>query len=206
MEAERRLKDYIFKSDLVIKSGGIVQWDYDIATGIFSSPNPESFMYHGITTEEYYSYMYGDDIHIVEEALQELIQGEVETITIQVRVKLQNKDYRWVEIHGVAYERDDKGKLVKVTGLRRDITDWKSVTNELILLRDKAEEPIRLKTAFLANIEPRDSYSVECDCRFFRPDYPNDRCGLRFRIIVGLLRPITSYYCNCLTIFWICRK
>ncbi|WP_286137408.1 response regulator [Gabonibacter massiliensis] len=152
VEAERRLKDYIFKSDLVIKSGGIVQWDYDIATGIFSSPNPESFMYHGITTEEYYSYMYGDDIHIVEEALQELIQGEVETITIQVRVKLQNKDYRWVEIHGVAYERDDKGKLVKVTGLRRDITDWKSVTNELILLRDKAEESNRLKTAFLANM------------------------------------------------------
>ncbi|WP_294143033.1 response regulator [uncultured Sanguibacteroides sp.] len=152
VEAERRLKDYIFKSDLVIKSGGIVQWDYDTTTGIFSSPNPESFMYHGITLEKYYSYMYEEDIDIVEEAFRKLMQGEVEAVTIQIRVKLQNKDYRWVEVHGVAYERDEKGKLMKITGLRRDITDWKNVTNELILLRDKAEESNRLKTAFLANM------------------------------------------------------
>lgn len=45
----------------------------------------------------------------------------------------------------------ENGKIRKLIGLRRDITDLK-MTNELIRLRNKAEEANRLKSAFLANM------------------------------------------------------
>ena len=58
---------------------------------------------------------------------------------------------RWFEMHAVPYGRNENGKIRKLIGLRRDITDLK-MTNELIRLRNKAEEGNRLKSAFLANM------------------------------------------------------
>ena len=54
-------------------------------------------------------------------------------------------------MHAVPYGRNENGKIRKLIGLRRDITDLK-MTNELIRLRNKAEEANRLKSAFLANM------------------------------------------------------
>ena len=82
-----------------------------------------------------------------------MIERGDETIHHQIRINIQQEGgYRWADIHGVAFERDPNGRITKITGLRRDITDLKNMTHELIVLRDRAEEANRLKTAFLANM------------------------------------------------------
>lgn len=72
---------------------------------------------------------------------------------------------RWFEMHAVPYGRNENGKIRKLIGLRRDITDLK-MTNELIRLRNKAEEANRLKSAFLANMKPRYETPLNADVGF----------------------------------------
>lgn len=152
-EAEKKLKAYNFKSDLAIKSSGIVQWDYDVQTGIISSPNQNAFLRDGLPIGTYLKLIHPEDANRFKEALQGMIERGDETIHHQIRINIQQEGgYRWADIHGVAFERDPNGRITKITGLRRDITDLKNMTHELIVLRDRAEEANRLKTAFLANM------------------------------------------------------
>lgn len=152
IETEFKLKDYFFKSDLVIKSGGILLWDYDVATQTFFSSNPDSILFKGLNLEKFLLFIFPDDRKFIAEELQQMVEGKVEVIDIQVRANLKGNGYRWFEIHAVTYEHDKNGKITKLTGLRRDITNLKNMTDELIILRDKAEESNRLKSAFLANM------------------------------------------------------
>ena len=147
------MKAYNFKSDLAIKSSGIVQWDYDVQTGIISSPNQNAFLRDGLPIGTYLKLIHPEDANRFKEALQGMIERGDETIHHQIRINIQQEGgYRWADIHGVAFERDPNGRITKITGLRRDITDLKNMTHELIVLRDRAEEANSLQTAFLANM------------------------------------------------------
>ena len=109
-------------------------------------------MHHGISVEDYYAIVHPEDRAILEKAINDMLHHGVDTMNIQTRVNLPSKGIRWVDIHAVVFQRDAQGKVTQITGLRRDITDWKNMTDELIRLRDKAEESNRLKSAFLANM------------------------------------------------------
>ena len=126
-EAEKKLKAYNFKSDLAIKSSGIVQWDYDVQTGIISSPNQNAFLRDGLPIGTYLKLIHPEDANRFKEALQGMIERGDETIHHQIRINIQQEGgYRWADIHGVAFERDPNGRITKITGLRRDITDLKT--------------------------------------------------------------------------------
>lgn len=149
---QQELQESKIKTELVIKSNGILQWDYDVQTEIFSSPTEESLINKSTAKKDFLEWVYPEDVHLVVEALQKVITNQVAAINLQVRIKYPDKDYRWIDIHAIVFQRDETGGVKQITGLGRDITDWKNVTEELILLRDKAEESNRLKTAFLANM------------------------------------------------------
>ena len=55
----------------------------------------------------------------------------------------------WVRIFPVF---DENGKMYRKTGIASDITHYKTLINELMLARDKAERADRLKSSFLANM------------------------------------------------------
>lgn len=152
LSRQRLLEEGKFKIDFAIRSKGILQWDYDIDTGLFTSPDVNSYMHQGVSLETFLMYVYPEDQELVRDAFDQMISGANEFINFQVRAKIANLGYRWVDIHAVVFKRDTQGKVTQLTGLRSDITDWKNLTEELILLRDKAEESNRLKTAFLANM------------------------------------------------------
>lgn len=48
--------------------------------------------------------------------------------------------------------KDENGKIVRIIGIKEDITERKMMFEELIAAKEKAEQADRLKTAFLANI------------------------------------------------------
>lgn len=141
-----------FKTELAISSNGIIQWDYDVKKQIFSSPHPDSYMYHGVSKDDFMASIYSDDIPVFIKALDDVVSERTKTVNIQIRVFIPNKGFRWVDIHAVIFEKNERGEVVQLTGLRKDVTEWKNLTNELIVLRDKAEESNRLKSAFLANM------------------------------------------------------
>lgn len=47
---------------------------------------------------------------------------------------------------------DNHGKIINYLAIKEDVTQQKTMTNELIIAKDKAEESDRLKTSFLANM------------------------------------------------------
>lgn len=152
IEAKRKLTEYIVRSDLVISSGGIILWDYDVASGIFSSPDPSSFMHEGMGQQDFMSLVVPEDVPEVKRHLAMLVRGEVEKTDLRVKVDMPGKGVRWVEIHAVVCERDARGRVSRISGLRKDYTDLKNMAEEMMVLRDKAEESSRLKSAFLANM------------------------------------------------------
>ncbi|MCX7987024.1 MAG: response regulator, partial [Bacteroidales bacterium] len=48
--------------------------------------------------------------------------------------------------------KDEKGKEIRIIGVKEDITDRKKLVEELIKAKERAEEADRLKTSFLSNI------------------------------------------------------
>lgn len=141
-----------FKTELAISSNGIIQWDYDVEKQIFSSPNPASYMHQGISKDDFMASIYTEDVPVFIKALEEVVSEKTKTVNIQIRVCMPQKGFRWVDIHAVIFEKNEQGRVTQLTGLRKDVTEWKNLTNELIVLRDKAEESNRLKSAFLANM------------------------------------------------------
>lgn len=151
MARERELKESKSKLELAFTSAHIVPWEYNVSTGAFSSLSPGVFENKGILLGEYMDYVAADDRKRMYEGMDGLIEGASETMSIQLRATFPGKPLRWYEIHGVVSERDGEGHVVRIIGLRRDITALK-MTDELIELRNKAEEASRLKSAFLANM------------------------------------------------------
>lgn len=151
VEADRKLKADKFKSDLAIQSSGIIQWDYDIKTTLFSSPTLTSIFKRDLPADEYYTLLDAEDVVLLKQKINSIVIGESNVINIQVRQTLAEQGLRWVEIHGVVFERDNTGNVTKITGLLRDITDLKKLTEELAA-KERVEELNRLKSAFLANM------------------------------------------------------
>lgn len=146
------LEENKFKTELVIQSNGIVLWDYDVINRVFSSPDTDSFLHKGIIYEDLLLFIHPDERQLLEDGLNRLICNQATTMNVQMRLKTSPSEYRWMDVHTVVFKRDKEGNVIQLTGLRKDVTDWKNVMEELITLRDKAEESNRLKTAFLANM------------------------------------------------------
>lgn len=148
---ERELKESKSKLELAFTAAHIIPWEYNVSTQVFSSLNPGVFENKGILLGEYIRYVSEEDRPGMYQGIENLVEGASETLSIQLRATFPDKPLRWYEIHGVVSERDGEGRVARIIGLRRDITALK-MTDELIELRNKAEEANRLKSAFLANM------------------------------------------------------
>lgn len=148
---QRELNESKSKLELAFESAHIVPWEYEVSTRRFSSLNPKAVENAGIFLNEYMEYIHLDDVDQMRKGISDIVEGLTDTINIQIRVTFPGKQQKWYELHGIVSERDGSNQVERIIGLRRDITAQK-MTDELIELRNKAEEANRLKSAFLANM------------------------------------------------------
>ncbi len=149
-EKNKQMLDFIFEAV------NIMPWEYDVETQTFSVNNVfvERHNYPGnsIRIDKLMQYSHPSDKHLLSEGIESMVKGTSNLMIIQMRTKAPNRDeYRWFEMQGVVYRRNEEGEVIKIIGLKHDITELKH-TEELIRLREKAEESNRLKSAFLANM------------------------------------------------------
>lgn len=148
---QRELNESKSKLELAFESARIIPWEYEVSTRQFSSLNPKAVESAGISLNEYVEYLHPEDADLMIKGISDIIEGLTDTINIQIRVTFPGKQQKWYELHGIVSERDGSNHVERIIGLRRDITALK-MTDELIELRNKAEEANRLKSAFLANM------------------------------------------------------
>ena len=142
--------------EFILKAVRIMPWEYDVETQTLSINDEflQQFKLHrnSIRLEELLRYTHPADTLLLLQGLSDLTEGTSPLMIIQLRTKdPEKKEYQWFEMQGVAYQRNEDGRVTKIIGLKHDITELKH-TEELIRLREKAEESNRLKSTFLANM------------------------------------------------------
>ena len=100
--------------------------------------------------EELKATVHEDDVEKFEETIMMIQQSDREQ-TIEFRIRMPDRRIKTVEGRGKVI-RDDAGKPVRLFGTVMDISDRKSVMEELIRARTQAEESSKAKEYFLANI------------------------------------------------------
>lgn len=153
------LKNYQIKMDMVTRSSGIIFWEYNVIDRIYAMPDIKTGEMKSFTYDEIYSKIHPDDAENLLKYINKLIREDISTINIAARFFLSFvNDYRWLDIHGVVSERDANNRIKSIIGISRDISDEKElierrcIQDELVRMKEKAEESDRLKSAFLANM------------------------------------------------------
>lgn len=150
MMQQQELEENKLKLEFTLEAAQIISWEYNVDTQMFYSPKSTVIEGPNISLDGYLAYIHPDDAPLLREGLLDLSSGRIPVMDVQIRT-IESLGNRWFEMHAVPYGYGEDGRLTKLIGLRRDITDLK-ITDELIRLRDKAEEANRLKSAFLANM------------------------------------------------------
>ncbi len=149
---QKDLESSRIKTNLAIKTAGMILWEYDINLDKFYSSDPQSIAYSPVTLEDYFLMVHEDDIDAVRKVFSDIIADEGDNNIIEMRILMQDGEYRWVHVQGCVSERDETGKPVKVIGLRRDVDNEKKLTRQLLELKEEAERANKLKSAYLANM------------------------------------------------------
>lgn len=149
-EKSKQMLDFIFNAV------NIMPWEYDTARQVFIISDDFAQRYYAsrnsIQLDELLHYIHPSDRNLLADGIDDLVYGSSRLMIIQLRTKSTvREEYKWFEMQGVVYRKNEDGQVIRIIGLKRDITEQKQA-EEQIRLREKAEESNRLKSAFLANM------------------------------------------------------
>lgn len=121
---QQELKDMAFRMDLVVRSGKMVLWDYDIQQDLLSYPTDEYDYFRGYSWVQYLQILHPGDRQCVSDRLQGIIQRKIESFRERIRLRVSpDQEHRWFEVVAVVFKRDADGNPSIISGLRWDITD-----------------------------------------------------------------------------------
>jgi rsbT co-antagonist protein RsbR len=80
-----------------------------------------------------------DDAHLVNQAFQEYLSGQISKYEIEHRLQHKSGEWRWFLSRGKITMRDDQGKPTRITGTITDIHERKRTEEELRLFQTLAE-------------------------------------------------------------------
>jgi len=95
------------------------------------------------------SFISPTDFYMYEECYNKLSSREKDYCRFQIRIRAKDNSLLWTDIFSRILF-DDKGKIIGLYGIISDITERKRAEDELIKLKESAEEAVRVKSEFLA--------------------------------------------------------
>jgi PAS domain S-box-containing protein len=133
-----------------------VVWDVNIITGeIYYSPLFKIML--GYQEEEnpvlvWEELIHPDDFRNTWLSYQQHMKGQSQYFEAEYRFKKRDGSYLWVLDRGRVAERSEKGEALRVIGTFHDITYKKSLEEQLIKAKEKAEEVSKAKGLFLSTM------------------------------------------------------
>ena len=124
--------------------------------GKFLSFNKWWSGYLGYSEEElldktYFDITYSEDQEISKERIISVVNDEIDSYRLEKRFVKKDGTLVWGDL-SVSPIRDEKGEVVRLVGMTKDISLRKQMEEELISSKEEAEEANRSKSEFLANI------------------------------------------------------
>jgi diguanylate cyclase (GGDEF)-like protein/PAS domain S-box-containing protein len=132
-EARRAIED---RYALVAAAANDGLWDWDLTQNtIYFSPRWKSMF--GCDNDEipsvpdgWFSRVEPDDLPTIKSELQSHLNGEIESLRCEYRIKHKDGQLRWMLCRGLAV-RDASGKAVRIAGSQTDISDRKLAEEQL---------------------------------------------------------------------------
>ncbi|MDD2953013.1 MAG: ATP-binding protein [Parabacteroides sp.] len=132
-QRELQLEEYNLKTELVNKVCNVIPWDYDINKHVLNAYSGNAIIPNSdISQETYLKYVHPEDREKVRELFAKADNLELEIIHLAIRLKTPDVlDFKRIVLDGVAV-KDKKGKIIKYTGIRRDVSEWIELNERLI--------------------------------------------------------------------------
>lgn len=148
------------KLSLALEAADVMPWTFDIEEQTFTidekyfdENNLTAVFESNVLTMKYMQdTMHPEDWVRCERSLRNLCKGAIPKLKEEVRSNYLGKGFEWVEIRGVVDKQNDEGQALTVVGSVINTNKRKTLEQDLLAAKEKAEESNRLKSAFLANM------------------------------------------------------
>ena len=138
---EKVKRDKIFKTinerwKFAIENTGDGIWDYDLINN--SAFQSDQFLKNigyergeiVLDHEKMLSLIHEDDKKFVDNAFKEHLDGKVESLNLEYRIKSKSGGYKWIYDRARVIERSADGKPLRIVGIHQDLTERKN--NDLL--------------------------------------------------------------------------
>lgn len=133
-------------------------WDWDLTTGeVYFSPQWRRMM--GLSLDEtgtglkqWAELLHPEDRDQALEELRDYLQGRVERLEYEVRMRHRDGHYLDVLARAFAVRKGQERKPVRLVGTQVDITEKNATARALAAAKAEAEQAARARSAFLANM------------------------------------------------------
>ncbi len=138
--AEEALAESEERWKFALEGAGEGVWDWNLATGaaLFSRSWKEMFGYAeheiGEASSEWESRVHPDDLPGVMQRIRDHLEGRSSAAAAEFRMRCRDGSWRWTLGRGKLVSRDASGKPLRIVGTNIDISDRKSLEEQLHLL------------------------------------------------------------------------
>ena len=164
--AQQMLSATNHKLSMALEVANIVPWKWNLKDhtilcdlnrpiAMAAMPGSISEDQLSVSDKQYFAKIIKEDRPRVIQAYRDLADGKIEKVKEEYRVLANDgKHWKidWVEAQAAVETRDKNGKPLTLVGSSLIINERKTMENELLSAKDRAEESNRLKSAFLANM------------------------------------------------------
>ncbi|MDO9320479.1 MAG: EAL domain-containing protein [Pseudomonas sp.] len=120
---------------LALEASELGLWDWDLASDALH--HSQLFELFGLQPESVTAMLtdlrprvHPDDLPLLRQVLIEHLKGQTDGYAVEYRVRHVDGRWIWVEDRGRAVERDEQGRVLRMLGTRRDITERKGREEE----------------------------------------------------------------------------
>ena len=114
-----------------------------------------------------HSHFHPEDRAVMLDFLDKVIKGKVANYVVICVFAEPDGNYTWTRVNVLVRNYLPQDNIIEMLCINFDITQLKETERMLIQAKEKAEESDRLKVCLPCQYEPRDTYTAQCDCRFF---------------------------------------
>ena len=127
-------------------------WDWKIADDdVYYSPSCATMLGYSASEIPSSGLPWGDLIHMDDragalKATIDSFENRSDEFKIEIRMKAENGDWRWIEMRGKVVSRDNHNRAIRLVGTNVDITDRKRMENALRKNKDELEKTVKQRT------------------------------------------------------------
>ncbi|NEX59616.1 EAL domain-containing protein [Noviherbaspirillum galbum] len=122
---------------LALKAGSTAVWEMDVASGAMSPVNDLLYTMLGAAPEElrtaraWLRRVHDEDRPAIIAMMKEVIDGRRASFWGELRLRGKHGDWHWILSHGIASERDGRGRALRLVGTHTDITERKQAQEQI---------------------------------------------------------------------------